>query len=156
MGMRAIKRVVVHCSDSDDSLDIGRKEIDGWHKQRGFVSPTGIHIGYHWVVRRDGSIEAGRPESEVGAHVKGHNSNTIGVVWVGRKAPSAEQYRALLNKLRDICDRYKIKIENVVGHRELSPDLDGDGTVEANEWTKTCPNLDTTLLRADLLFTKGN
>lgn len=141
MGKRTIKTIVVHCTDSPDDLDVGFKDINQWHKERGFSSPTGIHCGYHWIIRRDGRVEAGRPEHEIGAHVHGHNSNSIGVVWVGRKAPSVEQYRSLLRVLRDLCDRYKVPADKVLGHRELNPG-------------KTCPNIDCDRLRGDLLFTK--
>lgn len=155
MKKRVIKKIVVHCSASDDSLDIGVREIDGWHKLRGFLSPSGIHCGYHWVVRRSGKIEQGRPESEIGAHVAGHNSDSIGIVWVGIKQPTPEQYSALTAKVREVMDRYGVSIDRVYGHRELSPDLNHDGIIEPNEWLKTCPVIDCDRLRADILFTKA-
>ena len=53
-------------------------EIDRWHRQRGFNG-----IGYHYVVGLDGSVSKGRDEALVGAHCKGHNSDSIGVAYVG-------------------------------------------------------------------------
>lgn len=79
-------------------MDIGRKEIDQWHRKRGWLK-----IGYHFVIRRDGTVEKGRDIEEVGAHVLNHNSNTVGVCLVGglneNMKPEAnftpEQYAAL-------------------------------------------------------------
>jgi len=139
--MRNIKKIVIHCTDSDDSLDIGFKEINEWHKERGWLSPSGISCGYHYVIRRNGKIEAGRPEIERGAHVKGHNRDSIGIVWVGRKDPSREQYKSLLALTRTIINRHNIDIENVLGHTEL-------------DHLKTCPNLSMVKFRGDLLFVK--
>ena len=140
--MRKIDKIIVHCTDSDDSLDIGFREVNQWHKERGWLSPSGISCGYHYIVRRDGRIESGRPEDEVGAHCKGENSHSIGISWVGRKQFGSGQYEGLLNKLRDICDRYDIGVEQVYGHFEFDSH-------------KTCPNLSMPHVRAELLFTIG-
>lgn len=137
--MRVIKKVVVHCTDSDDSLDIGYRDIDEWHRQRGWLSPSGISCGYHWIVRRDGTIEQGRPESEKGAHVKDHNSDSIGIVWVGRNKISNKQLESLKKKIRGILGRYRLTPLDVYGHFELDS-------------KKTCPNLDMDRLRAEILF----
>lgn len=59
-------------------MDIGVKEIDEWHKQRGWSG-----IGYHWVIRRNGVIEDGRPINKVGAHVKGYNTGSLAICLVG-------------------------------------------------------------------------
>lgn len=140
---RKIDKIVLHCTDSDDSLDIGFREVDEWHRQRGWLSPSGISCGYHYIVRRDGKIEKGRPESEIGAHCEGQNSKSIGIVWVGRKQIAKPQYESLLKKLRDIIDRHGISIEKVYGHTEFNPH-------------KTCPNLSMPFVRANLLFTVGD
>lgn len=139
--MRNIKEVFIHCTDSEDSLDIGRREIDEWHRQRGFLSDSGISCGYHYIVRRDGRVEIGRPESETGAHVKGRNSNSIGIVWIGRKQIGANQLKSLLKTVKRTMIRYNIPIDKVFGHCEVDPN-------------KTCPNLDMTFIRAELLFTE--
>lgn len=61
-------------------MDIGLKEIKSWHLKRGFND-----IGYHFVIRRDGALEVGRPLKKIGAHVKGENSGSIGICFVGGK-----------------------------------------------------------------------
>lgn len=129
---RAINVIVVHCADTPDTLDVGRKEIDAWHKAKGWNG-----IGYHYVVRRDGTIEVGRLETVVGAHVEGHNANSIGVCWVGRDKPAKPQYAAMVALLRDLLERYDLGVSCVFGHRELNHG-------------KTCPNLDLAALRKEL------
>lgn len=73
-----IEYIVVHCSATPPSMDIGAAEIDTWHRKRGFR-----RIGYQDVIRRNGIIEAGRPHSVPGAHTLGLNSKSIGVCLIG-------------------------------------------------------------------------
>jgi hypothetical protein len=70
--------IVIHCSATRPDMDIGRKEIDDWHKARGWNG-----IGYHDVIRRDGTQEEGRPYDVVGAHVQDLNSHSVGICMVG-------------------------------------------------------------------------
>lgn len=70
--------IVIHCSATPPSMDIGKKEIDRWHRDRGWNG-----IGYHYVIRRDGIVEEGRGLKEQGAHVAGYNHNSIGICLVG-------------------------------------------------------------------------
>lgn len=139
--MREIKGIVVHCSASPDSRDFGFKDINEWHKQRGFNSPSGIHCGYHYIVRRNGTIERGRPDSEVGAHVAGHNSKTIGIVWIGEKTPTAVQMTALIQMVHALMVKYNVPVEKVQGHREVAP-----------ESGKLCPVIDMNKFRAEIIF----
>lgn len=76
--MRTIDRIIIHCAATPPSLDIGAAEIDQWHREKGWDG-----IGYHYVIRRNGEVEPGRPVSRAGAHTKGHNATTIGVCLVG-------------------------------------------------------------------------
>jgi N-acetyl-anhydromuramyl-L-alanine amidase AmpD len=139
--MRTIKKLIVHCSDSDDSLDIGFREIDEWHRQRGWLSPSGISCGYHFIIRRFGKIDLGRPLDEIGAHCKGQNSDSIGICVVGRKKFDPVQLDVLMKKINDLRKQYNIPVEKVFGHYEFEPN-------------KTCPNMDMVRLRAELLFVK--
>lgn len=70
--------IVIHCSATPPDMDIGVKEIDIWHRRQRFLS-----IGYHFVIRRDGTLEIGRPVDQPGAHAHGHNDNAIGICLVG-------------------------------------------------------------------------
>lgn len=75
---RNIKEIILHCSATPEGEDYTAEQIRQWHLQRGFSD-----IGYHYVVYRDGSVHKGRDESQTGAHCKGHNSNSIGVCYIG-------------------------------------------------------------------------
>ena len=133
--MRHIDSIVIHCTASPDYMDIGVKEIDSWHKQRGWSQ-----IGYHYVIRRNGEVERGRPEHIQGAHARGVNQTSLGIVWVGTDQPSPEQEKSLVGLINLLRGKYNIKIENVKGHRE------------AVKTDKTCPNLNMDKLRAELIF----
>jgi N-acetylmuramoyl-L-alanine amidase len=139
--MREIKGIVVHCSASPDSRDLGFKEINRWHKENGWKSPSGIHCGYHYIVRRNGTVERGRPDSEIGSHVKGKNSKTLGVVWIGQKTPTAVQYTALIQIVHALMVKYNVSIDRVQGHIEIAP-----------ESNKACPVIDMNKFRAEIIF----
>ena len=118
--MRHINMIVIHCADTYAHMDIGKKEIDEWHRARGWNG-----IGYHYVIRRDGTIERGRSVEQPGAHVGGHNSHSIGIVYAGGKGASGqpednrtyEQRNALVILVNELKRKYPgIKI---VGHRDL-------------------------------------
>ena len=64
--MRKIDLIIIHCSATPEGKDFRAADIDRWHRQQGFKS-----IGYHFVVYRDGSVHAGRPIDQQGAHCKG-------------------------------------------------------------------------------------
>lgn len=139
-----VRFLVVHCSATPATRDIGAREIELMHRQRGFRT-----IGYHYVIRRDGAIEKGRPDDQPGAHVQGFNSRSLGICLVGGVKPdgktaeqnfTTDQYAALEHLLRDLERRYPTA--KVLGHRDLSPDRNGDGRVSRNEWLKECPTFD--------------
>lgn len=114
------KLVVVHCSATRPEMNIGRAEIEEWHKQRGFDS-----IGYHDVIRRDGSIEEGRDIDLIGAHVKGFNAESVGICMVGgvdkKNRPennfTEAQFKSLERLLRFYCVKYPGVM--ILGHNEL-------------------------------------
>jgi len=144
--MRKIKKLILHCSASDDSLDIGFDEINSWHgvgtkkhPGRGWLSESGISCGYHYIVRKDGSVERGRPDNDKGAHCYGHNGDSIGIVWVGINDLNIHQVTSLKALIRGLMNQYEIEIDNVFGHYEF---IDN----------KTCPNLNMVHFRAELLF----
>lgn len=113
--MRNINLVVIHCADTPADMDVGATEIRQWHIERGFND-----IGYHYVIRRDGRCESGRPESVVGAHVQGHNQNSIGICLVGGKPDcnfTRQQWESLSRLVDYLTTRYPAA--EVVGHRDL-------------------------------------
>ena len=70
--------LAIHCSATQAKSDIGVKEITRMHRERGFLT-----IGYHYVIRRNGTVEKGRPDTAIGAHVEGYNSRSLGICLVG-------------------------------------------------------------------------
>lgn len=76
--MRKINKIIIHCSATAAGRDFSAADIDRCHRARGFNS-----IGYHYVIRLDGTVETGRPLALTGAHCKGHNSDSIGICYIG-------------------------------------------------------------------------
>ena len=124
--MRVITLVIIHCSAVTPDQQSSAAQIDSWHRQRGYH----LGIGYHYVIRRNGDIEPGRPEWMVGAHCLNHNKYSIGVCYEGgldaRGQPAdtrtAEQKSAMRNLLEDLHKRHPRAV--IVGHRDLSHDRD--------------------------------
>jgi N-acetyl-anhydromuramyl-L-alanine amidase AmpD len=113
-----IKRIVLHHVGPPDR-DVSAKEIDGWHKGQGWAG-----IGYHFVVRRDGTIERGRPEWALGAHAAGFNNSSIGINFAGnleKMQPTKEQIEAGAMLLADLCTRHQLEpnAQTIVGHCDL-------------------------------------
>lgn len=141
--MRYIDLIVVHCSATRPTLDIGAAEIRAMHLELGWPD-----IGYHTVIRRDGTLDAGRPMFKVGSHAKGYNRHSIGICLIGgvdqRGRPEAnytqDQYESLDGELVRAFTLYPHA--QLAGHRDLSPDLNGDGVISPNEWVKQCPCFD--------------
>lgn len=80
--MRKITDIILHCSATPEGKSFTTRDIDRWHRERGFDC-----IGYHYVVYLDGTVHKGRPVETVGAHCKGHNANSIGICYIGGCAP---------------------------------------------------------------------
>lgn len=141
--MKPVKLLVVHCSATPANRDIGVAQIRAMHTAKGWRD-----VGYHYVIRRDGRVEKGRPENVMGAHVEGHNDGSLGICLVGGVKPdmTAEtnftpaQYLALEQLLRQLKGRFPAA--RICGHRDLSPDRNGNGKVERGEWVKECPTFD--------------
>lgn len=118
--MRKINLIVIHCADTYARMDIGVKEIREWHLAKGFND-----IGYHYVIRRDGTIEAGRPLEKPGAHAAGYNSQSIGICYAGGKGDrdKPEDNRTPVQKqaLHDLVNSLKQQFPQakIVGHRDL-------------------------------------
>ena len=120
--MRKIKEIIVHCSATAEGKDFGAKDIDLWHKAQGWDC-----IGYHYVVKLDGTVESGRPIDKVGAHCKGHNAYSIGVCYIGGLAADGKtpkdtrtpQQKASLQVWVDNLKRVSPGAK-VYGHRDFA------------------------------------
>lgn len=129
---RSIKEVIVHCSATPEGKDFTVADIKRWHLARGFSD-----IGYHYVIYRDGSIHIGRDESIIGAHCTGHNTNSIGVCYIGGcvsngKTPkdtrTLQQKQSLVKLLKELKTKYPQA--SIHSHRDFA--------------NKACPSFDAT------------
>lgn len=126
-----VKYIVIHCAATPPSQDVGVEEIRMWHLRRGWFD-----VGYHWIIKRDGTIEDGRPHDRPGAHARGFNHISLGICLVGGVDESNnpednftdDQWDALAGLVKGL------KVGNpdaeVLGHRDL-PNVN-----------KACPSFD--------------
>lgn len=139
---KATKYLVVHCAATKPTMDIGLREIRQWHRQQGWLD-----VGYHYIIRRDGSIENGRDEDVVGSHVRGHNAESLGICMAGginaKGQPednfTPEQYAALSSLLFTL--RQKYPDAPIVGHRELDKGK-ACPSFDVQAWLKTDARID--------------
>jgi N-acetylmuramoyl-L-alanine amidase len=118
--MRQINRIIIHCTATPEGRHHTAADIDRWHKQRGWSGN-----GYHFVIHLDGTVEAGRPVEKVGAHVRGHNADSIGVVYVGgcdknmkpKDTRTPAQRKALRELVANLRENYPHA--TVHGHNEF-------------------------------------
>jgi hypothetical protein len=139
--MREINKIIIHATASREGVEQTVEDITKEHvNHRHFRT-----IGYHFVVYLDGSIHEGRPIEEVGAHVVGHNKDSIGIAYVGgtdsngkpkdtRTEAQKEVLRNKVNELKQMFPSAEVK-----GHRDYSEDLNKNGKIERWEWVKACP-----------------
>ena len=112
-------KIVIHHTGNPSDDDLSAAEIDASHKGQGWTC-----IGYHYVIRKDGTVEQGRPHWTVGAHAYRHNSYTIGIHVCGNfeeAEPTDAQVESAAMLLANLCTDYSLPIDrdHVVGHREL-------------------------------------
>jgi len=159
MKKEEIDAIVVHSSATPEGKDLDWRDINMMHVQRGFQC-----IGYNFVVKLDGTVQTGRSLTIDGAHCnskgfsgQSYNKHSIGICYVGgtdvhgkaKDTRTPEQKKALRELIAKLVKEYPIK--EILGHRDTSPDLNGDGVVEPNEWTKMCPCFDAKEEYKDLL-----
>ena len=112
--------IVIHCTQTSADMDVDVEKVTQWHKQRGFDT-----IGYHYLIKRDGTLQLGRDEDVVGAHAVAVNGTSIGVAlagggnadkgWENNFTPiQFETLKSILLKLKD-----KYNIEKIIGHYQV-------------------------------------
>jgi len=136
--------IVIHTTATRPVQVLTMATLRNWHRARGFSD-----VGYHRVIFRNGKVFTGRKIDEQGAGVQGWNRVTYHISLEGglnnRTAKpennyTEEQFRLLELEVRTALALYPNAV--ILGHRDLSPDIDGDGTVEKQEWLKECPCFD--------------
>ena len=111
--MQEVEGIVLHNSGVTVLQSV--ETIHNYHKNKGWAG-----IGYHYYVRKDGSVYRGRPENMAGAHCPGVNSTSIGICAEGNfneETMSEVQKQAIIELIRDIKSRHNIKW--IKGHREI-------------------------------------
>ena len=143
--------IIIHCSATRGDKDFTEKQINDSHVARGFGK-----WGYHYYIRKDGRVIPMRAENEIGAHdnfiVPGmkisYNRCSIGICYEGgldkngkaKDTRTDAQKKTMRELVQDICHRHDII--DILGHRDTSPDKNGNGIVEKCEWMKECPCFD--------------
>ena len=141
--MRPGNLIVGHCSATRSDRCYTEHDLTSDHLCRGFSC-----AGYHYYIRKNGDIKSLRPLGQPGAHARGYNANSIGVCYEGgldgRGRPADTRTPFQKHSLR-VLVMLLLKDypgSRLCGHRDLSPDLDGNGEIEPEEWVKECPCFD--------------
>jgi N-acetylmuramoyl-L-alanine amidase len=148
--MRDIKYIAVHCTAGRQTQTIA--DLQAEFRRKGWKNP-----GYHYVVAPDGKITQLLDEDKVSNGVKGFNNVSVNVAYIGGIDANGKgvdnRTEAQKKALRQLLGNLKKKYPEAViqGHRDFSPDTDGDGIVEPHEWTKMCPCFDAKEEYKDLL-----
>lgn len=139
---RKVDLIVIHCSATKETVNYTFEQCIKDHKARGFNT-----CGYHRYIRKDGTIHEGRPFQNQGAHVANFNRHSIGICYEGgldangkaKDTRTPEQKEALIKCINEALEWANGTVTRITGHRDLSPDKNGNGIVEPNEWVKMCP-----------------
>ena len=127
---RPVNELIWHCAATPEGKDFTVKDIDAWHKARGWAG-----IGYHYVVYRDGTIKLGRDIEHTGAHVENHNVGTIGACYIGgldrrgknpKDTRTVEQRASMLWLTKELAKVYGLA--KISGHNQYAQ--------------KACPSFD--------------
>ena len=128
--MRPINKIIVHCTATPEGRAHTVKDVDTWHRQRGFNG-----IGYHYLIGLNGEVWEGRPIEKAGAHTECYNSSSIGIAYVGgmdkeMKNPKDTRTQAQKDSLAKLLKELVIKFPNaeIYGHRDFAK--------------KACPSFD--------------
>ena len=120
--MRAIHKIIIHCTATREGDEISVDTIRRWHLARGWSD-----IGYHYVIDLKGNINAGRPIELIGAHTKGQNKYSIGIAYVGGveadgKTPKDTRTKAQKDAIIRLVKKLKGCYPDVTihGHNEFS------------------------------------
>ena len=113
--------IVIHCSATPDTMDIGVEKIREWHvKDNGWDD-----VGYHHIITRDGTIEPARPEEMQGAHAPRVNDRSVAICMIGGSDVNGgwsnnftnEQWVTLKALLLNLTKKYEIK--KIIGHYQV-------------------------------------
>jgi len=130
--MRKIDKIIIHCADTPDGKHFDSGDIRDWHLERGFSD-----IGYHYVILLDGTIEIGRDLKRSGAHVRGHNLNSIGICYIGGK--NKEFTESEDTRTEEQKESFIFLLNTLV---RIFPNSEILGHYQATNTAKKCPSFD--------------
>lgn len=136
---RKINEIVIHCTASSQNVK-AQDILDYFKNVKKWKAP-----GYHYIIEPDGTTVNTWPLGKVSNGVKGHNSNTVHIAYIGgrendnRTPQQKKAMRNLVIRLRQPHELGKIPVK---GHRDYSPDLNNNGVIESFEWIKRCPSFE--------------
>ena len=121
--MRPINKIVLHSTYTPAGREHDVEDIRAWHKAKGWSD-----IGYHYLIKIDGTIEMGRSLKNIGAHARGHNQGSIGVVYVGGmsasgRTPEDTRTPNQIESMNRLVDSLNVVFGGnltVIGHNEVS------------------------------------
>lgn len=122
--LKLITYIIIHCSDSDLPAHDDVEVIRQWHMAKGYNN-----IGYHFFVKKDGTIQAGRPILDMGAHCTTMNAVSIGICFSGKYRFTKDQFPSGYSLVETLMNNYHIPKEKVLPHSHFNEN-------------KTCPNFD--------------
>lgn len=124
--MRDINKIILHCSATKEGKDFDVNDIREWHIQQNFVD-----VGYHYVIKIDGTIQDGRNIRTTGAHCKGQNYGSIGICYIGgldsngngKDTRTKEQQESLYSLIDELLIAYDLTIDDVYCHYQFAKKL---------------------------------
>lgn len=135
--MREIRYIAVHCTGGNPKATVRDLELE--FQRKGWKNP-----GYHYVITADGRIHQMLDDERISNGVKHYNDITVNVAYTGgldyADTRTDEQKKSLRGLLKILRKRYPTAV--IQGHRDFSPDLNGDGEIDSSEWIKYCPCFD--------------
>lgn len=136
--MRTIKYIVLHSTDGPRNQST-KEILHYWRVHNGWKTP-----GYHFIISEDGSFENLVPIENISNGVAGYNSNSIHICCKGGQNAKDDRTEAQIKTELQLVLKYKDMFPNAVilGHRDFSTDLNGNGIIEQWEWIKFCPSFD--------------
>ena len=121
--MRVISFFIIHCSAVRPWQQSSVEDIDRWHRARGWKNGC----GYHYVIRRDGTVETGRPLEMIGAHCQNRNRHSIGICYEGgldiEGRPADTRTDAQKQAMRTLLEALHAQFPKalVMGHNVFNP-----------------------------------
>lgn len=137
---RTIKYLVVHCSATPEGRHHTAKDIDRWHKERGFTE-----IGYNYVIQLNGTIELGRDVDKIPAHAENFNKESIGICYIGGCEPHGQFInKQMIFKAKDTRTKEQkaslLKLLKAL--KKLYPEAEILGHRDFPNVKKACPSFD--------------